>query len=127
MNYGAGWIVFEESFHERTRRLLSILPARRNRKEVTHFVQQSYVDRFASIREKLGYKKHPESSPFSVLDDVYGGPIHVGHEPFFVAIYARKIEIKEDVLFFYYRVAVNRDDPFNPVFEERCQSLPIGV
>jgi hypothetical protein len=90
MNHGAGWIVFEESYHERTRRLLSILPARRNRKEVISFVQQTYVDRFASVAEKLSYKKHPKSAPFNVFDDAYGGPIHVGHEPFYVAVYAQK-------------------------------------
>lgn len=125
MNQGAGWIVFEESHHEGTRRLLSILPARRNRKEVVFFLQQTYVDRFASLAEKISYKKHPKSSPFSVLADAYGGPISVGHEPFYVAIYARKIVIRDNLLVFRYRIATNRDDPFEPRFEQRCQSLSV--
>lgn len=127
MNHGAGWVVFEESPSEGTRKLLSVLPARRNRSEVIAFIQQSYVDRFASIEERISYKKHPKSSPFNVLADNYGGPIHVGHEPFFVGIYARKIILKGNLFEFYYRIATNRGDPFNPIFEERCQSLVVDV
>lgn len=123
MNHGAGWIVFEEFHREGTRRLLSILPARRNQKDVISFVQQIYVDRFASIDEKLSHKKHPESSPFNVLFDAGSRTIHVGDEPVYVAIYAHKIVLRENIVKFHYRIAVNRGDPFNPVFEQRYQSI----
>lgn len=127
MNHGAGWIIFEESYPDGTRRLLSILPARRNPKEVTRFLQQSYVDRFATIDEKLHFKKNPKFRPFSVLVDIHGGPMSIGHGPFYFAIYARKIVCEGNCLTFYYKIAANRDDPLNPVFEERAQSLPIGA
>lgn len=123
MNHGPGWIVFEESQRKGTRRLLSILPARRKPKDVISFVQQTYVDRFASIDEKLRYKKHPESSPFNVLSDPHGCTIHVGDEPVYVAIRAHQIVLEDNVLKFHYRIVVSLDDSSSPVFEQRCQSL----
>lgn len=125
MNHGSGWIVWEESSNS-NRRLLSILPARRNRDEVAHFVQQLYVDRFASIDEKLEFKKHPNSSRFPMLADHYPGPKSVGFGPWYFAVYAREIVLEKNQLSFYYRIAVNRADPYRPVFEERRQTIDVS-
>ena len=53
--------------------------------------------------------------------------MHVGHQPFFVGIYGRKILLTKNVLTFTYRIAASREDPFNPVFEERHQSLVVDI
>lgn len=125
MDHGAAWIVIEESYQQGTRRLLSILPARRNRNEVIAFVQQCYVDRFASIDEKLLFKKHPKQPPFTVFADQYGGPIYIGQEPVYVGIYAYKIRLQDMVLEFQYRIVVDRNNLLEPKFETRSQSLMI--
>jgi hypothetical protein len=131
MNHGPGWIVFEESRHQRTRKLLSILPARREPRDVACFMEQIYVDRFASLRERLSYKKKSKKSPiaavFKAMRDIYNNTIHVGHEPFYVGIRAHKITLKGNVLEFWYKIAANVEDPHNPKFEDRCQSLVVDV
>ena len=125
MNHGPGWVIFEESVHQRTKQLLSILPSRKSVWEIEKLVEQMYVDRHFSIREKLAYKKSRKHSPYKALTDPYSCIIHFGHEPFFVAVPARKIILRGDQLEFHYQIAVNRDDdPMNPIFESRQQALP---
>lgn len=125
VNHGSGWIIFEESYHKRTRKLMSILPARRNGRFVADFMEQLYTDRHASLSERLRYKKNPKLPMFRAIVDLYNGPIHVGHDPFLVGLYAHKITLDGNVLGFQYKIATNRDDPFNPVFEDRFQSLQV--
>lgn len=125
MNHGAGWIVYEESYHEHTRKLVSILPARRNVRFVADFMEQLYTDHHASLSERLRYKKNPKVPMFRAMVDICAGPIHVGHDPFLVGIYARKITLDGNVLGFWYKIATNRDDPLNPVLEDRHQSLQV--
>jgi hypothetical protein len=125
MNHGPGWVIFEESFHQRTKNLLSILPARKSVWEIERVVEQMYVDRHFSIKEKLAYKKSRKHIIYKPLTDPYSCIIHYGHEPFLVAIPARKILLRGNQLEIHYRIAVNRDDPMNPVFEARQQIIPV--
>jgi hypothetical protein len=63
MNYGAGWIILEESYREGTTKLLSILSPRRTAKNVSAFIEQLHIDRYCSIRERLEYKKTRKAAP----------------------------------------------------------------
>jgi len=127
MNHGSGWILIEEYYHSRSRKLLSILPPRKSRRDVAAFMEQLYVDRHASIREKLGYKKHCKLAAYAVSTDMFNGTMHCGHEPFFICVFANKIVLRENNLEFHYRIAVNRDDPMNPIFEARSQTITVDV
>ncbi len=66
MNLGTGWVIIEESFHSTEKRLVSIISARKCQKYVRDFMEQTYVDKFASINEKLSYKKNRKQSPFKI-------------------------------------------------------------
>ena len=97
-------------------------------------MEQIYVDRFASLHERLSYKlrwrrwrKSPKAAPFEAMSDTHNPIIHVGYEPFYVGIYAHKITLKGNVLEFWYRIMANVENPLNPKFEDRCQSLVVDV
>ena len=127
MNYGAGWVIFEESYQERTRKLVSVLSPRRTPKDVSAFIEQLHMDRYGSIRERLEYKKSRKAATYTPMMDGYGGVMHCGHEPHLVGIYASKIVLREGQLLFTYRIATNRDKgPLDVTFEERQQSLAVG-
>lgn len=127
MNYGAGWVIFEVSHRGGTRKLLSILSSRRTPKDVIAFVEQLYMDRHGSIRERLEYKKSRKAAAYSPMLDGYGGVMHCGHEPHLVGIYAQKIVLRDGQLEFTYRIATNRDKgSLNMKFEEQQQSLAVG-
>ena len=125
MNHGPGWVIYEESFHKRTKKILAILPSRKSVWEIERIVEQMYVNRYCSINEKLAYKKSRKFKPHTHLTDHYSGIIHYGHEPYFVCIPARKIILHEGMLELHYRIAINRDDPMNPIFEPRNQTIPL--
>lgn len=59
------------------------------------------------------------------LIDPYGQTIHLGRGPFLVGISARQIALKGDVLDVSYKSAVDRSDPFNPVWEIRSISFAL--
>ncbi len=127
MNYGRGWVIFEESYREGTRTLVSILSPRRTPKDVSTFVEQLHIDRYGSVRERLEYKKSRKAAAYTPMFDGYGGVMHCGHEPHLVGIYARKIVLQDGRLEFTYRIATNRGKgPMNVKFEERQQSLAVG-
>ena len=120
MNYGTGWVIFEESYREGTKKLVSILSPRRTPKDVSAFVEQLYIDRYGSIRERLGYKKSRKAAAYTPMMDGFGGVMHCGHEPYLVGIHAHKIVLRDGQLEFTYRIATNRDKgPMNVKFEER--------
>lgn len=123
VNYGAAWIVFEESYHQKTRRLLSVLPPRKSPGDVSEFMRQMYSDRAYAIAERLKYKKSPNSAPYQVMKGLYMSPLHIGHDPWLVGIYANRVLLKGDAIEFTYRILTNSDDPLNPRLEDRTQSL----
>ncbi len=59
MNIDKGWLVIEEYFDEDTISVVSIISPRRGSRYVCKYVEQMYVDWFASISEKIAYKKNP--------------------------------------------------------------------
>lgn len=84
------------------------------------------MDRFCSIESRLDHKRSHKNFAVKPLIDPYSQTIHLGHGPFLVGIPARQIALKNDVLDVSYKSAVDRSDPFNPVWEIRSISLALG-
>ena len=127
MNHGSGWVLIEEYFHSGRRNLISILPPRMCQRDVASYVVQTYVDRYASVREKLSYKKRRKSSAYFVSSDHYGRVMHCGHEPSFVCIYAEAIHLKNGVVEFEYNIVIGINDDSRPILEPRRQTIVVEV
>jgi hypothetical protein len=125
MNHDPAWVIFQEHYPKSGRSLLSLLSARKSTSDVVLFMEQLYVDRFYSIESRLAYKRSRKSFTEKPLIDPYGQTIHLGRGPFLVGISARQIALKGDVLDVSYKSAVDRSDPFNPVWEIRSISFAL--
>lgn len=126
MKHGPAWIIFEESLRHGSKELISILPPRRPVHDVVAFMEQIYIDRTASLLERLRYKKSRDSAAYSPQLD--GHVMHCGHDPFLVGIYAFQTCVKDGVLEFHYRIITTRaQHPKDCVFEERSQSLRVDA
>jgi hypothetical protein len=122
MNSGPAWIIFEESYREGTGVLLSILSPRRSVREIALLVEQFHIDRTASLRERLNYKKSRRAAAYEPTID--GHTIHCGHEPYLVAIYAKQTRITDAGLEIHYRISANRStNPLDITFEDRSFTL----
>jgi hypothetical protein len=126
MNHGPAWIIIEESFHKKSRRLVSVLSPRRSHSHVVAFIEQLCVDRSSSIVERMEYKKSRKSARHTPMLD--GNIIHCGHEPWLIGYYAHKTAVKDGVLEFSYRIVVRRTpNPLNFEFEERRQCISVDA
>lgn len=126
MNHGPAWIIFEDSRRDHTRSLLSIVSPRRTARDVARTLEQLYVDRSLSIRERMQYKKSRGSSAYAPMID--GHVIQCGDDPIFVGIYARQTKVVGSVLEFSYRVIRRTGaDPANFVLEEKRQALQLDA
>ena len=128
MDYGSGWVIFEESADASDGRLVSMLSARKPFRYIAEYLQQSYVDRFGAIEDRLAFKKHPNTSPYEMLRGPHPNPTHVGHDPSLVAIYAYKIQVSAHSLIIHYKILINpNDNPLQARYETRQQSLSIAT
>jgi hypothetical protein len=127
MNYGPAWIVIEESYHRASRRLVSVISPRRAAGDVARYIEQLYVDRFASVHARLAYKKSRKHATYPTERGVYQGIMHCGQDPVFHAIYAHRVELTGKSLVFGYKILVKVEEPTRPVFEERQQSLELDA
>jgi hypothetical protein len=129
MNYGSGWIIFEETAQEQESRvLLSILSPRKSFRDVAAYMQQLFIDRTGLIRDRLEFKKNPKSAGYQVQSDRGTNPLYIGNEPVVFGIRADKIMLKGNTLEFFYKILVNPfDDPLQARFETRSQSLAVGT
>jgi len=126
MKHGPAWILFEESSHTGSRKLLSIQSSRRTQGDIISFMEQLYVDRFASVAERLQYKKSRKTA--TCMPVVDGHVIHCGHDPFFVGIRASQTDLREGVLEFTYRTIIRRSsEPLDFETEERSQVLNVDA
>jgi len=127
INHGTGWVLFEQPFNRRTCTLLSILSPRRPARNVAAYLEQLYVDRFCSIRAQLSYKKSRKYAAWPVKIDRYGLGMQCGHDPCFLAIYARKILLAGNILEYEYQIVELADDPRHIVFQIKHQSLTVNI
>jgi len=119
MNVGKGWLIIEESGHKDTKSLVSMISPRRSGSYVQKYMEQMYVDRFASIEEKIAYKKKPESWPYRAnVQKRYSGIIDCGHDPILVAYYCHKICLGNGFLKYSFKILKGETIDRRPIFEE---------
>ena len=105
MTLGKAWLVIEESCHDGSKRLLSVISARKNEQYVRDFVEQIYVDRYASFAEKIAYKNNRERSPFKVEPYEFSDSvIRCGHDPIFCAYRCDLLKREGSILRYSYRL-----------------------
>ena len=119
MKTGKGWLIIEESIHKNTETLVSIISPRRAWNYVQKYVEQMYVDRFASIEEKIAYKKKSGSWPYRAKKQgLYTGIIECGHDPIMWAYYCHKLTLENGVLNYTYKKLKGQTNDLQPIFEE---------
>lgn len=122
---GKAWIVLEESFHSGKNQLVAVLSPRKTGAFVAEYIEQAYVDRFASFDEKIAFKKVKKKSPFRIERyTISRTTIRHGHEPMFNAYYAHKLEREGENLLFHYRVY--KDDLDNREVAEHIGKVKIA-
>jgi hypothetical protein len=127
INYGSGWVLFEQPSNRSACTLLSILSPRRPARNVAAYLEQLYVDRCCSIRAQLVYKKSRKYAAWPIKIDRYGLGMRCGRDPCFFGIYARKILLTGNILEYEYKIVEVADDPRHIVFQIKRQSLTIDV
>ena len=120
MSFGKGWVIVEKYFHTGEENLLSILSPRNSSDYVREYMEQRYVDAFASFNEKIAYKKKKSSWPYTVqpTERLYHDVLQCGHEPQYLAAKCHKLVLKGDKLEYNYQYlrGVSADD--RPIFVE---------
>ena len=106
MGAGKAWVILEEHFHSGERRLLSIVSPRKTVSYVCDFMEQMYIDKFASIHEKITYKKDRKKSALRMEEYEQRGPttLSCGHDPTFRAYSCHRLKLDGNKLIFTYRV-----------------------
>jgi hypothetical protein len=97
--------------------LISIIAPRRSPQFVAKYIEQLYVDRYASIRERLNYKKSPKNFPYRTHIGLYSGVMHCGQDPVLHALQSDRIMLAGNELTFTYKILVREDPGHIPVFE----------
>lgn len=126
MTHGPAWVIFQENYPKSGKSLLSLLSARKSTSDVVRFMEQLYVDRFCSIETRIAYKKSRKSFAAKPIVDTYSQIIHLGHGPFLIGIPVQQVALKNDALEVSYKIAVDRSDPFNPIWERRTMTLAVN-
>ena len=89
-------------------------------------MEQVYVDKYASIEDKIAYKKKPESWPYRAhTQKLYSGIINCGHEPIMMACYCHKLSLKNGVLNYTYKTLKGQTNDLRPIFEEIVCSINV--
>ncbi|RUA06802.1 MAG: hypothetical protein DSY43_01225 [Gammaproteobacteria bacterium] len=103
-NFGKAWIIIEEHFHTQEYFLISIINARKGKSYIREYIEQIYVDKFASINEKFIYKKNRNNLSAYQEHNYQGNIVSVGHEPTFRGYYCDSFKIiDDDTLEFSYK------------------------
>lgn len=127
MNPGKGWIIIEESVHNKVKSLVSIISPRRAGSHIKMYMEQMYVDKYASINEKIAYKKNPESWPYraNYSQKHYSGIIDCGHDPIMTAYNCHKLYLKNDVLTYIFKTLKGQDNDLLAISGEVVRSISI--
>jgi hypothetical protein len=120
MSFGKGWVIVEKYFRTGEENLLSILNPRNGSDYVREYMEQRYVDTFASFKEKISYKKKKSSWPYPVqpVERLYHYVLQCGHEPQYLAAKCHKLVLKGDKLEYYYQYLRGVGANGRPIFVE---------
>jgi len=127
---GKAWLILEKTIGEDCDSLISILKPRHSVKFIRKFMEQLYVDKYATIEEKIAYKKDWRSWPYPVEHEVgyqyFLHFLHCGHNPFMVAHYCHKIKIEGNLLSYTFKILTERREDLSPVFNECTRTITIS-
>ncbi len=105
MRLGMAWLILEESFDGNKKHLISIVSAKKSSDYVRNFMEQKYVDTFASFQEKIAFKNNSLDSPFRIEKYAQATTtISCGHEPVYRAYRCHRLRVNGSNLEFSYRV-----------------------
>lgn len=122
---GKGWLLIEQDIHSGNESLISIIDARSHARYVKQYMEQRYVDKYASIDEKILYKKNKSNWPYRVNQSItnYSGILDCGDSNMFVAYRCHKLQLNDNLLVYTYRIYKGGAETGNPVFEEKTKSI----
>jgi len=89
-------------------------------------MQQLYVDKFASLEERIAFKKSVHTFPFEPMRDPFSQIIHLGHSTVFIGIRATELVLSEHELKFTYKIATDTKDALRPIYQFRSQAIFVG-
>ena len=102
---GKAWLVMEESFHNEKKTLISIIDSRKSQAYVANYIEQLYVDRFASFEEAIDYKKNKKSVNYRIERyQISSTMITCGHDPIYRAYRCHALKKFENLLEFRYYI-----------------------
>ena len=112
---GKAWIIHSEDTSGGSIELISILSPRKTIRHVAEYVEQSYVDRFASIEEKIAYKKKRSNWPYpaEILQPAY--VVSCGFGPYYLAHHCHHIRVDGNWLIGEYRFVKAIDADLKPI------------
>lgn len=124
-NAGKGWVIIEVNTHNNDKNLISILDARLSENYIKKYMEQTYIDKYASIEEKIKYKSNRSSWPYRVSQTInmYGGILDCGHNNMFVAYKCHHLQLNDNSLTFTYNIYKGGIESGRPIFDEKTQSI----
>lgn len=112
---GKGWLILSEDPASGAQEFLSLLSPRKSRSAVMSYVEQLYVDQFASLDEKVSYKKNRKTWPYPAEKVGLTNAICCGHSPIYWAHFCSDISISENALKGTYRYIKEVDLDLRPI------------
>lgn len=127
MNIGTGWLIIEESYHTNTNTLISIISTRKQESYVLEYLEQMYIDKYASLDEKISHKKNTDSWPYRAnpVTPLYQGVLSCGHDPVMMAYRCHKLNLKKEILEYTFKTLQGQTKDFRPIFKEITRKIKV--
>jgi len=127
MSLGTGWLIIEESAHTGTKTLISIISPRKRESYIQQYMEQLYVDKYASFEEKIAYKKNQKSWPYPAepVTPVYPYVLSCGHDPIIMAYHCHKLKLKKGILEYTFKTFKGQDEDMRPIINEINRKIKI--
>jgi len=125
MNLGSGWLIIEESPHTGDRTLISILSSRKQESYVQDYMEQRYIDKFASLEEKIAYKKNPKSWPYPAqpVTPLFPSVLSCGHDPIFMTYRCHKLKQKNGEIIYVFKTLKGQTKDLRPIIQENTRKI----
>ena len=121
---GKAWLIIEKDENSGISKLLSIIPPRLTSKYVRFFVEQTYVDRYGDLNERIIHKKRTSRNLRAVNNDSVITLKIPGESRFIVAYYAMNSRIKGDKIYFTFpKFVPYKTDYYNIVESDELAAL----
>jgi len=112
---GKAWIIHSEETNGKNIKLISIQSSRKTIKNIASYVEQLYVDKFASIEEKIAYKKKTSNWPYPAEISHPTCIVSCGFGPIYFAHFSHHISIDGNLLIAKYHFIKTIDNDYKPV------------